>query len=227
MSDFAGAGLTASDALIGRLAGELRPVRRLGSPWRRAGGWLLAAVWVGALLSLFADWRGLAVRLMAAPDMWLSLAGAVLTAVLAGVAALQIAVPGRPTAWALLPLPAVAVWVGASAAGCFRLGPIEGVVPEGAMHPMVCLEFLLLVALPLAMLLTWLLTRAFPVRPGLTAALGGLASAGAAAALLALIHPFDATWEDLAMHGVAVLIVVVMARLLGGRALRNSTHLSG
>ncbi len=210
-------------ALIGRLAGELRPVRRLRSPWRRVGGWLLATVWMAALLSLFADWDGLRVRLMAAPDMWLSLTGAVLTAVLAGVAALQIAVPGRPAAWALLPLPAVALGVGARAAGCFRLGPIGGVVPEGAMHPMVCLEFLLLVSLPLAMLLTWLLMRAFPVRPGLTAALGGLASAGAAAGLLALIHPFDATWEDLAMHGVAVALVIVATRVFGGRALSTST----
>jgi hypothetical protein len=206
---------------------QLRPVRRLASPWRRAGGWLLAAVWMAALLSLFADWDGLRLRLMAAPDMWMSLAGAVLTAVLAGVAALQLAVPGRPAMWALLPVPAVAVWVGASAAGCLRLGPIAGVVPEGAMHPMVCMEFLLLVSLPLVMLLTWLLMRAYPVRPGLTAALGGLASAGAAAALLALIHPFDATWEDLAVHAVAVGIVILAARLFGGRALNARILPSG
>lgn len=212
------------DALIARLSAQLRPVTRLAPPWQRAAVWLAAAVWIGLLLSLFADWGALRIRLMAAPDMWMSLLGAALTAVLAGVAALQTAIPGRPAAWALLPLPALALWVGASTAGCLRLSPIGAVVPEATLHPMLCMEFLLLVSLPLTLLLTWLLMRAFPLRPGLTAALAGLASAGAAATLLALIHPFDATADDLAAHACAVLLVIVATRLAGGRALRSTTY---
>ena len=102
-----------------------------------------------------------------------------------------------------------------------RLAPVAATVPEPAMHPMACLQVLLLISLPLTLLLTWLLMRAYPLRPGLTAALGGLASAGAAASLLTLIHPFDATLDDLAVHGVAVLLVIGAARWLGGRALRQ------
>jgi hypothetical protein len=208
------------ELLIARLARDLRPVDRLASPWKRAAMWLAAAIWVGFLLSLFADFKALEIRLMAAPDMWISQAGAMLTAVLAGWAALQTSIPGRSLRWALLPLPAVLAWVGASTAGCLRLTPIAATVAEPPMHPMVCLAFLLLVSLPLALLLTWQLRRACPLRPGLTTLLAGLASAGAAASLITLVHPFDATLDDLAVHLVAVLAVVGLSRAFGPRFLR-------
>ncbi len=207
------------DALIGRLARDLRPVARLAPPWRRSLLWLAAALWVGLLLSLFTNFAALRARLLGAPDMWLSEAGAVLTAVTAVWAALQTGIPGRSTRWALLPLPPALLWVGASAAGCLRPWPIAGTAPEPPMHPMICLEFLLVVCLPLAVLLGWLLVRSCPLRPGLTACLAGLASAAAGAALLALIHPFDATAEDLAMHFLAIVCVIAGTRLWGGRAL--------
>ena len=209
------------DALIAQLSADLRPVRRLAPAWQRAAVWLAAVLWVAALLSFFTDWAALRTRLMGAPDMWLSQLGAVLTAVCAGVAALQIAVPGRPARWALLPLPPLVVWVAASTAGCLRLAPVAATVVEPRLHPMACLQVLLLVSLPLTLLLMWQLMRAYPLRPGLTAALCGLASAGAAASLLTLIHPFDATAEDLAVHGAAVLLVVGAARWFGGRALEE------
>lgn len=221
MSEHAGQP-SGQDRLIAQLVGDLRPVARLASPWLRVTLWLGAAVWIGLLLSVFADGAALRIRLMGAPDMWLGQLGAMLTAILAGVAALQSAIPGRSVRWALLPVPPLLLWIGASTAGCLRLAPLPGTVPEPPMHPMTCMQVLLLVALPLAGLLTWQLMRAFPLRPGLTATLGGLASAGAAAALLTLIHPFDATSDDLAVHGVAVLVVVVAARL-AGRAALNAT----
>lgn len=210
-----------TEALIAQLSADLRPVRRLAPAWQRAGLWLAAILWLAALLSVFTDWGALGRRLMGTPDIWLSQLGAVLTAVCAGLAALQIAVPGRSTRWALLPLPPLVLWVAASTEGCMRLAPAAETVPEPAMHPMACLQVLLLISFPLTLLLTWLLMRAFPLRPGLTAALGGLASAGAAASLLTLIHPFDATVDDLAVHGVAILVVIGAARWWGGRALRR------
>jgi hypothetical protein len=214
--------LSPQDLLIARLARDLRPVVRLRAPWQRAALWLAAAAWIGLLLSFFADFPALRLRLMATPDMWISQAGAMMTAVLAGWAALQTGIPGRSWRWALLPLPAVIAWLGASAAGCLRLAPIVGTRAEPAMHPMVCLEFLLIVSAPLGGLMTWLLMRAYPLRPGLTALLAGLASAGAAASLIALIHPFDATAEDLAMHLVAVLVIVGVARVAMAPALRRA-----
>jgi hypothetical protein len=61
--------------------------------------------------------------------------------------------------------------------------------------------------------------RACPLRPGLTASLGGVASAAASVALLAMIHPFDATADDLVMHGAGVLAIVVATRLLAAGTL--------
>ncbi len=209
------------DVLIAQLSADLRPVRRLAPAWRQAALWLAAVVWIGALLSFFINWAALGTRLMGAPDMWLSLLGAVLTAVCASVAALQISVPGRSVRWAWLPAPALALWVAASTQGCLRLAPVAATVPEPRMHAMACLQVILLISLPLTVLLTWQIMRAYPLRPGLTAALGGLASAGAAASLLTLIHPFDATVDDLTVHGIAVLVVVGAARWLGGRALQR------
>ncbi len=212
------------DALIARLSADLRPVRRLAPAWQRAALWLAAVLWIGALLSTFTNWSALRERLMGAPDMWLAQLGAVLTAVCAGIAALQIAVPGRSARWALLPVPAVVLWIAASTEGCLRLVPVAATVVEPPMHPMACLRVLLLISLPLTLLLTWQLMRAYPLRPALTAALGGLASAGASASLLTLIHPFDATLDDLAVHGAAVLVVVGATRWVGGRALRQAAE---
>lgn len=211
----------ATDMLIAQLSAELRPVRRLAPAWQRAVVWVAAVVWIGALLSFFTDWGALRVRLMATPDMWLSQLGAVATALCAGMAALQMSVPGRSARWALLPLPPLALWVAACTEGCMRLAPVAASVPEPRMHPLACLQVIVLISLPLTLLLTWQLMRAYPLRPGLTAALGGLASAGAAASLLTLIHPFDATVDDLAVHGVAILAVIGAARWFGGRALRR------
>jgi hypothetical protein len=205
------------EALISRLAAEARPVRPLRRPWVRAALWLGAALWVGLLLSYFTDFAALRARLMGAPDMWLSEAGAAATAILAALAAFETSVPGRSRLWAVLPLPAAALWVGASGLGCLRYAGIAGTEPEPAMHGMVCLSFLLLVSLPLAGLLVVLLQRACPLRPGLTGLLGGLASAGAASVLLSMIHPFDATAEDLAMHLVAVVAIVLLTGSLGTR----------
>ena len=205
--------------LIAALGQDLRPVRRLAPPWQRVALWLAAVVWLGLLLSLFADFAALRAR-MQTPDMWLSQAGALATCLLAGWAALRTAIPGSSARWGLLPLPALCLWVGASGAGCMRLRSVPGTVPENPMHPVACLQFLLLISLPLAAGLGWMLARACPLRPGLTTALAGLASAAAAASLLVLIHPFDATMEDLLVHLAAVLCVVALTRLVGARALR-------
>jgi hypothetical protein len=53
------------------------------------------------------------------------------------------------------------------------------------------------------------------------AATGGLAAAAAAASLLWFVHPFDATASDLAVHVLAVGLVIGLNRLAGGRVLRG------
>ena len=66
-----------------------------------------------------------------------------------------------------------------------------------------------------------MLRRGFSVRPNLTAIIGGLACASAAATLLNFIHPYDAAATDLAAHAFAVAIVIVANTLCGGPLMRR------
>lgn len=207
------------ETLIGALAASAQPVAPLPSPWRRAVSWLAAVVWIGLVIALFTHWDHFMARMLATPDMWLNFVGGLLTAILAAVAAFLTSVPGRSPRWAWLPAPAMLLWVGASLAGMLRTAPAPDTVPEPRMHGMACVYFIVVVALPLAVLLMRQLMRACPLRPGLTASLGGLASAGAAATLLTFVHPFDATLSDLGLHAVAILLVVGGAKILGEKRL--------
>jgi hypothetical protein len=209
--------MPAPDALIGELTRGLHPVRRLASPWRRAAMWLCATLWLALLLGQFTDFTAVGHRLMAAPDMWMAALGAVLTGMLAAVAAFLTSVPGRSSRWGALPLPALALWIAASGAGCLRSEALGWTEPEPTMHATNCIYFIVLVSAPLAALMMWQIMRACPLRPALTASLAGLASAGAAASLLTLFHPFDATAVDLASHFAAVLLVVGVVRMVGAR----------
>ncbi|HTR16963.1 MAG TPA: NrsF family protein [Acetobacteraceae bacterium] len=207
------------EAMIGTLAGRLKPVRRLPPPTLRALAWCGAVLALGLALLPFADLPGLARRLAGAPDMALALAGAGATTLLAAIAAFQTSVPGRARAWALLPLPGLLLWLGASGLGCLRLAVVPGTHVAVMGETRDCLVFILGVSLPLSLVLLVMLRRACPLRPGLTAGLGGLAAAAAAATLLTLFHPYDAAATDLAVHAVAVLLVVLLGRTLGGRLL--------
>lgn len=210
------------EARLGRivddLAADLAPVRRLRAPVFRALLWFCAVAALALVLMPFADLAAMRAR-MAVPDLAFAATGAVLTALGAAFAAFQTSVPGRSGLWALLPLPPFALWIGASSLGCLRawIAPGTDIAKAGEMRG--CLYFLVGVSLPLSLLIVAMLRRACPLRPNLTAALAGLAAAGAAAALLVPFHPHDATASDLVVHLVAVGMVIGLNSLAGGRLL--------
>lgn len=206
-----------TEALIDKLTHDLQPVGRLRAPAVRAFVWLGLVGGLGLIMALFADDAALARRMAAAPDMWLSVAGAVLTTIAACVAAFQLTLPDRSARWALLPLPAMLWWVGASGAGCLRtLAAGE----NGAIrHSFDCLVFVVLVSAPLSVLLIVMLRRGYALRPGLVALMGGLATAAASATLLNFFHPFDAVATDLLVHVVAVGLVIGLNWMFGERLL--------
>lgn len=207
------------DELIERLATGLRPVRRLASPAVRALIWLGLVAVVAAALATVADLPALARRLAAAPDMWLAVVGSTLTAACAAFAAFELGVPDRKPAWALLAVPPLLLWIGASGLGCLRGWIVPGTHVAPMSEARDCLIFIIGLSVPLGAVLFLLLRRAFPLRPHLTAALGGLAVAAAAATLLNFFHPFDAAAIDLAVHAVAVGLVVGVSRLTARRIL--------
>ncbi len=207
------------ERLIARLSADLRPVRRVSPSWL-AVGWLVVVIVFGGYLASMSDLHGMMRRLMAAPDMWIAAVGSALTGVLAVVAAFMTSVPGRSTRWALLPLPALALWIWESGMGCARGWHLPGMYDASFGDADHCFIFICAISLPLSLLLMVLLRWTFPLRPNLTLALGGLAAAGAAATLLNFFHPYDASVSDLVFHAVAVALVVGLNRLFGERLFR-------
>jgi len=215
---------TGHDALIRDLAGDLAPVSRPWPPAWQTALWLTAVVVIGVIGALFADLPAVGRRLAATPDMALAVAGSALTAILAAVAAFQLALPDRSRLWALLPLPAAALWIAASGAGCLRSVLIPGTRVPGLADERDCLLVIVGLSVPLSALLIAMLRKGYALRPGLTALVAGLAAAGAAATLLTLFHPYDATASDLAVHGLAVIAVVAACRVIGGRSLAEKNR---
>ena len=146
---------------------------------------------------------------------WLALAGSTLTAATAALSAFELSSRRPSRVWTWLPLPSFLIWIGASGLGCFGAGAEAwGATLEQAGR---CLKFLLAISAPLLALMVFMLWRVAPEMPGRVMALGGLASAGAAATLLSLVHPHDAALLDLGAHVIALAIILgasaVAARL--------------
>lgn len=215
------------DSLIRGLAADLTPVRRLPRPALRALGWLGVVAAMAVALAAFADVHAMWTRVIMAPDMWLAVIGSTVTAVLASIAAFELSLPDGRRAWAWLPLPGALLWLAASGIGCLRVWVLPDTHVAAIDESRGCLVFILALSVPLSALMLFMLRRACPLRPGLTAAMGGLAVAAAAATLLNFFHPFDAAATDLTVHALAVVLVVVANRALGGRIFAPAKFLPG
>lgn len=207
----------ATDRLIGRLATEAEPVRRLRPPLVRAALWLLGATAAGALAILLFSNLEVFARRAEDPKLVLELTGTLLTGIAAVIAAFYLSLPDRPAAWALLPLPPLALWVLSSGYSCYShwisYGPGGWEIGESGD----CFRFILAVSIPLGAALLLVLRRACPLAPVRVAAVGGLGVAGLAAFLLQFFHPFDVTFMDLGVHLAAVALVVAATSAAGGR----------
>ncbi|MCK6450938.1 MAG: DUF1109 domain-containing protein [Alphaproteobacteria bacterium] len=213
MSTSPAQGRQPTERLIDRLVADARPVRRLGPPGRRAGLWLVAVAAVATVAVLFLADLPLFAERARNPSLALEMAGALTAGITAVIAAFHLSLPDRSGAWALLPLPGLALWLAGSGYGCWadwiRFGSERWAVGES----LVCLRFILAVGLPLGLSLLLMLRRACPLAPGRVAAVGGLGAAGVSAFLLQFFHPFDVTVPDLAMHVIAVALVVAASSL--------------
>jgi hypothetical protein len=205
------------DRLIGELAGNLQPVRRLPSPLLRAAGWLAAVVALALGLARFANLEVVWQHVTAAPDLSLAVIGSALTAIFAAIAAFELSLPDASRSWAVLPLPAALLWIGASGLGCFRVWIAPRTHVADLSEAGDCLIFIVALSVPLSLLLLMMLRRGFPLYPALTAAVAGLAVAAAAASLLNFFHPYDAAATDLVVHAAAVALVVGANSALGDR----------
>ena len=209
------------EALIDVLGAELTPVRRLPPPWLRTLGWLSMVAIIAVVMFMHFGASTMMHRWNAAPDLGWAAFGGVITAITAALAAFALAVPGRSIRWAWVPVPSALLWIGASGMGCLR-AHVPGMPVLDIHGANDCLIFIISFSIPLSGLLIWLLRRACPLHPVLTAVVVGLASASASASLLEICHNFDAATTDLLMHAVAVVIVVAVNAIMGGKLLSRA-----
>jgi hypothetical protein len=204
---------SSTDRIVDRLSAELKPVRPLRPPVLGAGLWLaVSAAVIGALV-----WRhGLRTdlgQLFAEPGYRLSFVACLGTAGLGAVAAFLVSLPDRTALWALLPLPALLLWIAGAGLGCYadwlRAGP--GGIELGTSFS--CLGWIVAASLPLDGLLVFMIRHAAHVRPRLALSVGMMAAAALASAGLMLFHEIETTLMVLIWHGGAVAIMVGLASL--------------
>jgi hypothetical protein len=218
--------LADTSSVISRLVADAKPVKRLRAPAIRAGLWLLAAGGLGGLAILLFANLPIFVDRIDEPAFAVEWIATLVTGTAAVLAAFQLSLPDRSPAWALLPLPSLAVWIASSGYSCYRhwitFGPSGWELGQSAD----CFLFILAVSPPLAISLLIVLRRAFPLEPFRVAAMGALGVGSLVAAALQFFHPFDVTFIDLGVHlGTIALIVAgvsaveyLMARSRLGRA---------
>lgn len=179
--------------LIESLVANATPVRPLRAPLLRAGFWLALAGAVIGVLVLLRGVRPDLSTLLAEPRFVVGMVGALVTGAASALAAFQLSLPDRPSAWLLLPLPPALVWLGTIVYGC--LTNWVDVDPQGLRFGTTaqCLLTLLLVSGPLYLSQWRMLRQAGPQRPTLVSMTGGLAIAAITAAALMLLHSLDAT----------------------------------
>ena len=210
-----------TDQLIDQLAADARPVQPMPGPALR--GWLAVAaiaLVAGLAIAALGDVGQLRQR-YAGREAFLALemAAMLATGVVAIMAAFHAAIPGRSRAWLAAPLPPFGLWLLLSGAGCFADAVRHGGTRAETGDGVHCLVFILAVGAVVMPFLIWRLARARPIDPLPVALLGGLGAASVSALVLQFFHPFAVTAIDLAMHVVAILIVVGTAGLINRRAL--------
>ncbi len=206
--------------LIQSLAHDLRPVRRLRSPFLRAFGWIGIAAVLMVLLYFGHGLRPAFAERMRDTTFFIGMVSSTLTGVLAAIAAFVVSLPDRSRRWLLLPLPPLVVWLANIGYQCFA----EWVaLPQGAVTVVAatsCLSTLISISLPMTLSLMFLLSYSVVLNPTPVIAMGSLAVSAMAATALGMFHPLDATvmvlgWNAL-IAAIAIGVSSVLARRLRG-----------
>lgn len=203
--------------LIASLAANVTPVRRLRPPLLRAGLWVGFAVVVLALFTVLHGVRTDFDERLHEPNFALSMTGALMTGILAAVAAFELSLPDRSKLWIWLPAPALILWASTIGYGCLTnwvsLAPVGIRLGTTAR----CFATLVLTSVPLSLVLLVMLRHAALVRPTIVASSASLAVAGITATALSLFHNIDATVMVLLWNVVSAALIVLVGGTFGRR----------
>jgi len=203
--------------LIEALAANLAPVRRLRPPVTRAACWMLLVALLLALLAVSQGIRPDLTQRSRELTFILGMSGALLTGVLAAVAAFMLSLPDRSRFCLLLPAPALVLWL--STIGYQCLTNWVSLEPNGIHlgETTQCFATLVLTSLPLSLAMLVMLRYAAPLRPIAVTLTGSLAVAAITATALSLFHELDATVMILMWNLGTAALFVGLGGALGGK----------
>ncbi|MBT0727794.1 NrsF family protein [Rosenbergiella australiborealis] len=196
--------------LIKKLANDALPVRPLPSTGRRFFKWLVMALPLAIIFSVFVhrgltDWHqpgaGLAL---------LQLLVAVSIAIAAVWNALILVIPGREG------IPIVRFILGGGLWLLLNIISIpQASTPVVHEHGTFCYLFLLVVSLPMIVTLLWTLHKSGGLRSTNSLLMAGIGASAWAMSLLSLCHSVQQDRFDLLMHVAAVVTIISLTLLIG------------
>ena len=182
-----------TDRLIERLAGKADPVRRLAAPWVRTAVWFGISVTYVALIVVMMTLRGDLSAKLSDFRFLLEQAAALCTGIAAAAAAFASIIPGYDRKIALLPLAPLSVWLASLGVGCVQAWMRDGDGGLSFTSDFACIPAIALVGTLPALAMAIMLRKGAPLRPHVSAALGGLAATGLGNFGLRLFHHQDAS----------------------------------
>lgn len=207
------------EELIDRLSAQGAPVRRLGPPWQGAMLWLGMAFALMAAAVAISGFRHDIEERLGLMHEQANLGFALLTGILAALAAFNLARPDGDRRWSWVPLLPAMGWVAGMGMGCLADLWQGGVAGLRMGTSFACARFILGFGIPMTVAMLWMVRHGALVRPVAVASMAGLAAAALASIGLSLMHHLDAAAMVLAWHGGSVLLVTLLARRWGSQAL--------
>ena len=200
--------------LIEQLANNGAPIRRLAVPWARTMLWFAVAVpYVTVIVAMMALRNDLAAKLVD-PRFLIEQTAALLTAVTAAAAAFTSVIPGYDRRLMLLPTIPLGVWLSSLGQGCIQTWLQSGTALT-ITSDFACIPAIALVGTIPAIAMALMLKKGAPMRPHLSAALGGLAAAGLGNFGLRLFHQQDASMMVLIWQMGTVFMLTAIAAWTG------------
>lgn len=207
--------MTRTPDLIDALVETATPVRRLHPPIVRAGLWLAFAAIVLGLIAIAHGVRPDFSDRVRQPLFVLGMLGALATGILAAVASFRLSLPDSSRLWAVLPSPALALWLATVGYGC--LTDWVSVDPDGVHmgEAVRCLATLLMTSIPLSIAMLVMLRYTALLRPLEVSVMGALAVAAVTAFALSLFHDLDATVMILIWNLGSAVLIAALGSLFG------------
>jgi hypothetical protein len=203
--------------LIVAMVADARPVRRLRPPVLRAALWLLLSALIFGLLAMGHGVRPDLAQQLKQVDFVVGTAASLLTGALAAVASFMLNLPDRSRGWALLPVPALLVWMSTLGYGCLvnwvNVGPDGIQLGEAAR----CFATVLLTSLPLSLAMFAMLRHGALLSTSTLSLTGSLAVAAISATVMSIFHRLDATVMILIWNLGSAVLIVALGRFFAPR----------